>query len=91
MDMTRSTAAAAAQPAKSVLPETEVRNDVQNNHSVRNDMRNAVRHEAETQHKSAGYGMPQAASACGADLVMSPGEMAACLTGLRYEPVQDRY
>ena len=32
------------------------------------------------------YGMPQAAIACGADLVMSPGEMAACLTGLRYEP-----
>ncbi len=53
MDMTRSTTAAAAKPAKAVLPE----NDVQNN-NVRNDMRNAVRHEAEVQHKSSGYGMP---------------------------------
>src|SRR5271156_2656208 len=52
MDLTRSTQAAAAQPAKSAPLENDARND------VRNDMRNAVRHEAEAQHKSSGYGMP---------------------------------
>jgi len=58
MDMTRSTAAAAATPAKSVLPENDFRNDVRNN--VRNDLRNAVRHDAEASRKasSSGYGMP---------------------------------
>jgi hypothetical protein len=55
MDVTRS--AAAAKPAKSVLPENDVRtNDVRMN--VRNDMRNAVRHDAEAPRKSSGYGMP---------------------------------
>jgi hypothetical protein len=54
MDMTRSTAAAAATPAKSVLPENDFRNN------VRNDLRNAVRHDAEASRKasSSGYGMP---------------------------------
>jgi hypothetical protein len=54
MDMTRSTAAAAAQPAKSVVPEIDVRNN------VRNDLRNAVRHDAgvSRQSSSSGYGMP---------------------------------
>ena len=52
MDMTRSTQPAAAKPAKSILPESDVRND------VKNDLRNAVRHDAETPHKSSGYGMP---------------------------------
>jgi hypothetical protein len=52
MDLTRSTQAAAAKPAQSVRPESEVRNE------VRNDLRNAVRNEGERVHKSAGYGMP---------------------------------
>ena len=52
MDMTRSTQPAAAKPAKSILPESDVRND------VKNGLRNAVRHDAETPHKSSGYGMP---------------------------------
>src|ERR1700683_5699328 len=63
MDMTRPPAAAAA-PAKSVVPETDGRNsnvlntDLRNN--VRNDMRNAVRHDAEASRRSSssGYGMP---------------------------------
>lgn len=42
---------------------------------------------AQDQASAAVYGMPQAAIARGTDLVMSPGEMATCLTGLRYEPV----
>ena len=56
MDLTRSTQAAAAQPAKSGPPENDARSDVRNN--VRNDMRNAVRSDAEAAHKSSGYGMP---------------------------------
>jgi len=52
MDITRSTTAAAAKPAKSILPENDARNN------VRNDLRNAVRNDAEAQHKSSGYGMP---------------------------------
>ncbi len=52
MDLTRSTQAVAAQPAKSALPENDVRSN------VRNDMRNAVRNDAEAAHKSSGYGMP---------------------------------
>src|ERR1700734_1740098 len=54
MDLTRSTQAAAAQPAKSVPPE----NDVRNSNNVRNDLRNAVRNDAEAPRKSTGYGMP---------------------------------
>jgi len=38
------------------------------------------------QESSAVFGMPQAAIDGGADLVLSPGEIAACLIGLRYEP-----
>jgi hypothetical protein len=57
MDMTRSTSAAAAKPAKSILPENDAQNpDVLSD--VRNYLRNAVRHDAEAQHKSSGYGMP---------------------------------
>jgi hypothetical protein len=69
MDVTRSTTAAAAQPAKSVVPENDVRNtdarnaDLRNadlRNSVRHDLRNAVRHDAEASRKSSssGYGMP---------------------------------
>ncbi|MGD0268948.1 MAG: hypothetical protein ABSB14_07780 [Candidatus Sulfotelmatobacter sp.] len=69
MDMTRSTTAAAAQPAKSVVPENDVPNsDVRNTevrstdvrNSVRNDLRNAVRHDTVASRKSStsGYGMP---------------------------------
>jgi hypothetical protein len=61
MDLTRSTPAAAAKPAQSVLPQNEVRNDVRNNdmrNEVRNDLRNAVRHDAAAPHKSSGFGMP---------------------------------
>jgi two-component system chemotaxis response regulator CheB len=42
---------------------------------------------AQDQESSAIYGMPRAAIARGADLVLSPGEIAAYLTGLRYQPV----
>jgi two-component system, chemotaxis family, protein-glutamate methylesterase/glutaminase len=42
---------------------------------------------AQDQESSAIYGMPQAAIDCGADLVLAPGEIAARLIGLRYEPV----
>jgi hypothetical protein len=52
MDVTRSAQAAAAKPAKSVLPENDVRND------VRSDLRNAVRSASEAPRKSTGYGMP---------------------------------
>jgi hypothetical protein len=31
--------------------------------------------------------MPKAAIDCGADLVLPPAEIAACLIGLRYDPV----
>jgi len=55
MDMTRSTSAAAAQPAKSSPPENDARTA---NSNVRSDMRNAVRNESEARHKSSGYGMP---------------------------------
>jgi hypothetical protein len=57
MDRTQSTAGAAAQPAKNILPENDGRNS-NSNSNVRNDMRNAVRNEAEAAHKSSGYGMP---------------------------------
>lgn len=56
MDLTRSTHAAAAKPAQSVLPENEVRSDVRSD--VRNDHRNAVRTNAEAPRKHSGYGMP---------------------------------
>jgi len=56
MDLTRSTAAATAKPARSGLPETDIRSDVRND--VRNDMRNAVRRDTEAPHQSSGYGMP---------------------------------
>ena len=42
---------------------------------------------AQDQQSSAIYGMPRAAIARGADLVLSPREIAACLAGLRYQPV----
>jgi len=42
---------------------------------------------AQDQESSAVYGMPQAAIDCGADLVLSPGEIATCLIGLRDERV----
>ncbi len=60
MDLTRSTAAVAAKPAQSVLPQNEVRNDIRTNDirkEVRNDLRNAVRHDAGAPHTS-GFGMP---------------------------------
>jgi hypothetical protein len=52
MELTRSIPAAAAQPAKSVLPENNLR------YEVRNDLRNAVRHDAAAPHKSSGFGLP---------------------------------
>jgi hypothetical protein len=60
MDLTRSTQAAAAKPARSILPESDVRSDVRNDvrNDIRNDHRNAVRHDAEAPHKSSGFGMP---------------------------------
>jgi len=42
---------------------------------------------AQDEESSAIFGMPQAAIDCGADLVLPPGEIAACLTGLRCEPM----
>ncbi len=97
MDSTRSTQAAATQPAKSAPPES----DVQNN-NVRNDMRNAVRHEAETQHKFSGYGMPcancrlyypanvDACPACNSRERVSPNVIpAAPKTQVAAEPLPD--
>jgi two-component system, chemotaxis family, protein-glutamate methylesterase/glutaminase len=43
---------------------------------------------AQDQESSAIFGMPKVAIDCGADLVLSPAEIAACLIGLRYEPVE---
>jgi hypothetical protein len=70
MDLTRSTqaAAAAAKPAKSVLPENDVRNN-----DVRNDLRNAVRHDASAPHKSSGFGMP-----CANCRLYYPANLDAC-------------
>jgi two-component system, chemotaxis family, protein-glutamate methylesterase/glutaminase len=42
---------------------------------------------AQDQASSAIYGMPRAALAHGADLVLAPSEIAAFLAGLRYQPV----
>jgi two-component system chemotaxis response regulator CheB len=42
---------------------------------------------AQDEESSAVYGMPRAAIARGADLVLSPGEIAACLAGLRHQQV----
>jgi two-component system chemotaxis response regulator CheB len=42
---------------------------------------------AQDQESSAVYGMPEAVLAYGVDLVLSPGEIAAYLAGLRYQPV----
>jgi hypothetical protein len=56
MDTTHSTAAA-AKPAKSILPENDGRNS-NVNVNVRSDMRNSVRNDSEAAHKSSGYGMP---------------------------------
>jgi two-component system chemotaxis response regulator CheB len=43
---------------------------------------------AQDQESSAVFGMPKAAiDSGGADLVLSPAEIATCLIGLRYEPV----
>ena len=67
MDLTRSTAAAAATPARSGLPENDVRQE------VRNDLRNAVRHDAEAPSKSSGYGMP-----CAKCRLYYPANVDAC-------------
>jgi hypothetical protein len=56
MDVTRSTQAAGAKPAQSVVTENDVRSDIRSD--VRSDMRNAVRNAAEAPRKSSGYGMP---------------------------------
>ena len=79
MDMTRSTTAAAAQPAKSAVPETDVRKtdslstDPRSN--VRNDLRNAVRHESATSRKpsTSGYGMP-----CASCRLYYPADLDSC-------------
>jgi hypothetical protein len=57
MDLTRSTQAAAAKPAQSVVPENEVRSDVRTGLRS-NDLRNSVRSGAEGPRKFSGYGMP---------------------------------
>src|SRR6266446_8335001 len=67
MDLTRSTQAAGAKPAKSVLPESDVRSD------VRNDLRNAVRNAAEAPRKSSGYGMP-----CANCRLYYPADLDSC-------------
>jgi hypothetical protein len=56
MDMTQSTTAAAAKPARSVLPEAGVRTNVRSD--VRNDLRNAVRHDSGAPRKTSGFGLP---------------------------------
>jgi len=42
---------------------------------------------AQDEESSAVYGMPKAAIDLGVDVVLSPGEIAACLLGLRHEPL----
>src|SRR5580698_4204357 len=67
MDLTQSTGAAAAKPARSGVPEKDVRSD------VRNDLRNAVRHDAEAPRQSSGYGMP-----CAKCRLYYPANIDAC-------------
>jgi len=67
MDMTRSTQATGAKPAQSVLPENEVHS------AVRNDLRNAVRHDAKAPHKSTGFGLP-----CANCRLYYPASLDAC-------------
>jgi hypothetical protein len=69
MDLTRSTAAAT--PARSGLPENDVRSDVRQ--EVRNDLRNAVRHDADAPRPSSGYGMP-----CAKCRLYYPANVDAC-------------
>jgi hypothetical protein len=71
MDLTRSTAATAATPARSGPPENDVRSDVRQ--EVRNDLRNAVRHDAEAPRPSSGYGMP-----CAKCRLYYPANVDAC-------------
>jgi hypothetical protein len=72
MDLTRSTAATTAKPARSGLPENDIRNtDVRN--EVRNDLRNAVRHNAESPRQYSGYGMP-----CAKCRLYYPANVDAC-------------
>jgi len=75
MDLTRSTQAAGAKPAQSVLPENEVRSDVRNDirNEVRNDLRNAVRHDSKAQRHSAGFGLP-----CSNCRLYYPANLDAC-------------
>ena len=68
MDLTRSTQAAAAKPAKTVVPENDVRND------VRTDLRNAIRN-ADGLRKSTGYGMP-----CANCRLYYPADLDSCPT-----------
>jgi len=50
------TSAAAAKPARSVVPQPESIAEVRN--EVRSDLRNAVRSAVVAEHKSTGYGLP---------------------------------
>jgi hypothetical protein len=68
MDFTRSTQAAAAKPAKTVMPENDVRND------GRSDLRNAIRN-ADGVRKSSGYGMP-----CANCRLYYPADLDSCPT-----------
>jgi hypothetical protein len=72
MDVTRSTQAAAAKPARSVVPENEVRSEVRT--EVRHDLRNAVRNEGEkVRHTSVGYGLP-----CATCRLYYPANLDSC-------------
>ena len=57
MDLTQSTSTAAAKPAHSVVPQPESVANVRSS-DVRNNLRNAVRNDANSAHRSSGFGLP---------------------------------
>ena len=76
MDVTRSTQAAGAKPAKAILPESDARTEGrgEGRGEVRGDLRNAIRN-VEGLHKPSGYGMP-----CANCRLYYPADLDVCPT-----------